>query len=301
MVPPLYGVAEGTIAPFLRTEYAVLMAIEIGHYQRLEVRRVTRAGAVLTDGELEVLLPKHAGPNALGAGDSIDVFVRTETDGTLVATTQKPHACVGEVAYLTAVDVTPHGAFVDWGLDKELFVPFAEQEAHLRKGGKYPIVVRLDDRGERIIGSTRLARWFEADIRRFVVGQAVSVLVYRFSDLGAQVVVEHRYSGLVHRSDIFGELMLGQSLTGYVRTVRGDGKLDIVLRAPGSRGRDQDVTTLLAALEAAGGQLPIHDDSSPREIERAVNMSKKAFKRAAGNLLRERRITLSKTGISLAR
>ncbi len=273
------------------------MTIQIGRYNQLRVRRLTRSGATLTDGELDVLLAKRWVPEDLDVGDSIEVFVFTDAEGVPLATTQRPRACVGECAFLTVNDVTQHGAFLDWGLDKDLFVPFAEQQGQMRRGGKYVVIVRLDDRGERIIGSARLSRNLQANANDFEVGQAVSLLVSRHTELGVQVIVDHRCLGLVYKDDIVSELVIGQSLPGFVRTVRADGKLDIALRATGSAGRDQDVQRLERALEAAGGELLLTDKSSPEEIARLTNMSKKAFKRAVGNLYRARKIELSERGI----
>ncbi len=212
------------------------MAVEIGKYNQLTVVRQTRAGAILTDGQQEVLLPNRWAPDELNSGDELELFVLTDAEGTPIATAERPLACVGEVKYLKVTDDSSHGTFVDWGLEKELLVPFAEQEAPMDLGSSYVIAVRLDKRGERIIGSTRLSRVLSNNVSGIEVGQRVKLLVQRFTDLGAQVVVDHRYWGLIHDTDIFEELAIGQELVGYVSRVTPDAHLDIILKAPGKAG-----------------------------------------------------------------
>jgi uncharacterized protein len=273
--------------------------IEIGRYNRLMATRRAPPGVYLTHEESEVLLPNRHIPESLELGTEIEVFVYTDSDDRPVATTQKPHAAVGEFAYLKVIDLSDHGAFMDWGLDKDLFVPFAEQEARMQLGEQYVVAVCLDERTQRVMGTSRLAQFFEADVSGVEVRQPVELIVYRCTELGAQVLVDQRYAGLVYQSETFAPLAVGARLTGYVQRVREDGKLDISLKPPGSAGRDGDTQALIQALEAAGGTLPLHDNSSPDEIARLLKMSKKAFKRAVGNLYRQRLVELSPAGISL--
>jgi predicted RNA-binding protein (virulence factor B family) len=274
--------------------------IEIGRYNRLMATRRAPPGVYLTHEESEVLLPNRHVPESLELGTEIEVFVYTDSDDRPVATTQKPHAAVGEFAYLKVIDLSDHGAFMDWGLDKDLFVPFAEQENRMQLGEQYVVAVCLDERTQRVMGTSRLTQFFETDVSGVEVRQPVELLVYRCTELGAQVLVDQRYAGLVYQSETFTPLAVGTRLQGYVQRVREDGKLDISLKPPGSAGRDGDTRALLQALEAAGGTLALHDNSSPDEIARVVKMSKKAFKRAVGNLYRQRLVELSPAGISLS-
>lgn len=275
------------------------MSIEIGRTHQLTVQTLTSEGALLTDGEQSVLLPRRWAADKIREGDSLEVFVLTDARGDPLATTERPFACVGEVKYLKVTEQTSHGTFVDWGLSKELLVPFAEQQAPLEPGSRHLIAVQLDKRGERIIGSTRLSRILEEDAGDVASGQEVGVIVHRFTDLGAVVVVDHRRWGVIHHSDLPTELSVGQELVGYVKRVTLDHHLDIALKPPGAAGRDRDVQAILDALQAAGGQLALHDKSSPEAIAKTLNMSKKAFKRAVGKLYKQRAVALTPAGIRL--
>ena len=272
--------------------------IEIGRYNRLTVARRAPPGAYLTLGESEVLLPNRHVPEGLELGTELEVFVYTDSDDRPIATTQKPNAVVGEFAYLKVVDVSTHGAFLDWGLDKDLFVPFAEQETRMQRGEQHVVAVCLDEHTQRVMATSRLAQFFEADTSALTPRQEVELLVYRSTELGALVVVDQCYSGLVYQNETFRKLTVGERLTGHVQRVRPDGKLDISLKPPGAKGRGGDTQALTRALEAAGGSLPLHDNSSPEEIAQALHMSKKAFKRAVGILYRQRLIEISPSGIT---
>lgn len=272
--------------------------IEIGRKNRLVAVRRAPPGVYLGQEGNEVLLPNRHVPASLEMGAELDVFVYTDSDDRPVATTQKPHAEVGEFACLEVIDIGPHGAFMDWGLDKDLFVPFAEQETRMLRGEKYVVAVCLDERTQRVMGTSRLTQFFDTDTTELEVRQVVELLVYRRTELGAQVVVNQRYPGLIYQSDTFAELTVGSRLSGFVQRVREDGKLDISLKPPGAAGRDGDTQALVQALKAAGGHLPLHDNSTPDTIAKALHMSKKAFKRAAGNLYRQRLVELSPRGIT---
>jgi uncharacterized protein len=274
------------------------MAIEMGRTNRLKAARRAPPGVYLESEGTEVLLPNRFVPEALELGSELEVFVYTDSSDRPVATTQKPHAEVGQFAFLRVIDVTRHGAFLDWGLDKDLFIPLAEQETRLARGDGAVVAVCLDQHTQRVMASSRLGQFFDSDLGELSVGVSVDLFVYRCTDLGAQVIVNDRYSGLVYQSEQFTPLLVGERSRGYVQRLRDDGKLDVSLRPPGAAGRDKDTQTLLDALEANGGFLPLHDDSPPEEIARWLNMSKKAFKRAAGNLYRQRRVQLSPQGIS---
>jgi predicted RNA-binding protein (virulence factor B family) len=274
------------------------MAIELGRTNRLTAARRAPPGVYLASEGSEVLLPNRFVPDDLALGSELDVFVYTDSSDRPVATTQKPLAEVGEFAFLRVVDVTRHGAFLDWGLDKDLFIPIAEQETRLARGDGVVVAVCLDQHTQRVMASSRLSQFFDSDLAELSAGAAVELFVYRCTELGAMVIVNQRYSGLVYQSEQFTPLLVGERARGYVQRVRDDGKLDISLRAPGAAGRDNDTQTLLRALEANGGFLPLHDGSPPEEIARLLGMSKKAFKRASGNLYRQRLVQLSPRGIS---
>jgi predicted RNA-binding protein (virulence factor B family) len=205
---------------------------------------------------------------------------------------------VGDFACLKVIDVSEHGVFLDWGLDKDLFLPLAEQENRARQGDLVVVAVCLDEHTQRVMASTRLAQFLDPDVASLAAGAPVELLVYRVTELGAMVIVDDHHAGLVYKSEMFTPLSVGERTSGFVQRVREDGKLDVSLRAPGAMGRDNDTRQLREALERSGGQLPVGDESSPEEIQRLLNMSKKAFKRAAGNLYRQRLVTLEPAQIT---
>ena len=274
------------------------MTIEMGRYNRLIAARRAPPGVYMESEGREVLLPNRHVPEGLVLGTELEVFVYTDSSDRPVATTQKPHCEVGQFAFLRVVDVSSHGAFLDWGLDKDLFVPLAEQDNRLSKGDSVVVAVCLDEHTERVMASSRLGQFFDDDASSLAAGAEVALLVYRLTELGAMVIVDELYAGLIYRSDTFTELSVGDRISGYVQRVREDGKVDVSLRPPGAAGRDNETRALLRALEAAGGHIALGDESPPEQIQKQLGMSKKAFKRAASNLYRQRLVTLSPGAIT---
>lgn len=258
--------------------------LEIGKTNSLAVAKKTSAGFVLTDGHEEVLLPTRLAPEGLEQGQDVTVFVYTDSEDRPIATTQKPLAEVGQFACLRVIDQSPHGAFLDWGLDKDLFVPFSEQHERLVIGQKYVFAVYLDNRTQRVAAASKLGSFLDYDVSELKEDQAVVAVVYAKSDRGALVIVDDRYSGMVFTSELFSPVEIGQSLTGFIAKIRDDNKLDIRLRHVGKKGKQDAGEIILSALEAAGGALPLGDKSSPEDIIRQLGISKKVFKAAIGGL-----------------
>jgi len=273
------------------------MTIRIGEYNELEVIERVDFGVYLGTGEERVLLPQKWAPDGLGVGDSISVFIYTDSEDRPIATTDAPHATIGEFAFLEVVDIAPHGAFVDWGLEKDLFIPFAQQKRPLERGQRHVVYVSLHERTGRVIGSTDIGRYFEYDLDALPIGKEVSLLVFDFNDVGAQVVVDGRYRGIVYRNETYEPLELGQKLRGWVKALREDERVDISLRRLGHGATLDAKDVILDALAAAGGTLPLHDKSSPDDIRAALKMSKKVFKKAIGGLYKARRIVITDVGI----
>ena len=274
-------------------------AIDIGRFHTLPVARIVDGGVLLSAGERELFLPSHMVPAGAEVGTTIEVFVYADKEGEPAATTKRPHALPGEFALLKCVAVTRAGAFLAWGIPKDLYVPPDEQEVPMREGRSYVVLVDLDAAGERLVGSTRLAKHFDYDVEDVEQGDEVDLLVYGHTEAGVQVVVDQRHRGLIHRAHVHRELPIGTELTGFVDGVRHDNRLDITLQRRGLDGITDAQEIILEALLAAGGSLPLHDDSSPAEIERALGISKKAFKRGVGGLYKARRIVLEDGGIRL--
>jgi uncharacterized protein len=274
--------------------------IEIGKHHRLPVVQLVAGGVLLGAGERELFLPSHLIEREVEVGDRLEVFVYTDGEGAPQATTWQPAASVGEMAYLRCVAVTRAGAYLDWGVPKDLYVPPDQQAIRMVEGRRYVVAVILDRKGERLMGSAHLAEHFDYDVDDLSPGDEVDLLVYGRTEAGVQVVVNRRHRGLVHYSNIRRKLAIGDALRGFVDHVRHDNRLDITLARPGMEGIQDAQAAILAALRAAGGSLPLHDQSSPQAIERALGMSKKAFKRGVGVLYKARKIVIEEGGIRLA-
>ncbi len=262
--------------------------IPIGSKSRLRVSSKVDHGFVLSDGESDILLPKKLAQSGTEIGQEIEVFVYTDSEDRPVATTQEPLAQVGDFACLRVVDHSPHGAFLDWGLDKDLFVPRGEQHQPMTVGNSYVVAVFLDNLTNRVAAASKLAEFFDYEIGHLKKDQEVDLLVYGYHDRGTGVIVNDRYSGLLYRDQTFAELKIGDRLKGYIDQVRRDNKLDIRLEQRSKRSGKARVEgareTILAALRSNNGELGLGDKSSPEAIHAALGISKKAFKAAVGVL-----------------
>jgi len=273
----------------------------IGRRNTLAIVRASQPGLYLDGGELgEILLPGRYIPADLAPKDKLDVFVYRDSEDRLVATTETPNAMVGEFAYLKVVNVHPQvGAFLDWGLAKDLLVPFHEQEVPLRVGDWVIVYVCVDVRTNRILASTRLNRHLNRERAAYRDGQPVNILVTGKTPLGYNAIVENEHRGLLYKSQLASALKIGAKLKGFVRTVRAGGKIDLSLDAAGYKRVAPLTNQIVEALELNGGKLAFDDNSSPVAIRQAFGVSKKAFKQALGKLYKARRIALLKPGIQL--
>lgn len=276
-------------------------AIEIGRFHKLPVAELVAGGVLLRAGDRDLFLPAHQVPSGTAIGDRIEVFLYADREGQPQATTKTPHAVLGEFACLECVSVTRSGAYLAWGIPKDLYVPPDEQDSPMREGQRYVVIVCMDRKGERLIGSTHLSKHFDYDVEDVAPNDEVDLLVYGHTDAGVQVVVDQRHRGLIHKSNVYRELPIGTELQGFVDQVRHDHRLDIALSRRGLDGITDAQAIILEALKAAGGSLPLHDGSPPAEIERALGMSKKAFKRGVGGLYKARRIVVDDQGIRLVK
>lgn len=273
--------------------------IQIGEYNNLEVAREVEFGVYLTDGTDDILLPGKYVPKNTIVGDVLDVFVYTDSEDRPIATTLKPKAAVGEFAYLDVKDVTDIGAFLDWGLEKDLFVPFKAQQVELNKGDKIVVKVVLDEVTNRVMGVSRIRSVMDEYIVDLEEGQEVDLMVYQETELGLMVVINNKYSGLVYRNEIFENISIGDERKGYVKRIREDEKVDITFRKPGYEATLGAIPFILDLLEKNDGFLPYHSKSDPEDIKKVFQMSKKVFKQAVGGLYKERKITIEDNGIRL--
>ena len=273
----------------------------IGRRNQLAIVRASQPGLYLDGGELgEILLPGRYIPDNLAPKDKLDVFVYRDSEDRLVATTEKPHAMVGEFGYMKVISVHPQaGAFLDWGLSKDLLVPFREQELLLRVGDWAVVYVALDAQTNRILASTRLNRHLNRETPAYRDGQPVNILVTAKTPLGYNAIVDNAHRGLLYHSGLAAALKTGAKMKGFVRTVGPGGKIDLSLDASGYKRVAPLTNLIVEALQAAGGKLAFDDDSSPAAIRQTFGVSKKAFKQALGKLYKSRRIVFLKPGIQL--
>lgn len=250
----------------------------------------------------DVLLPNKYVPETLAVDDFINVFVYTDSEDRIIATTLLPHIERDEFGVLKVVSVTSFGAFMDWGLEKDLLVPHREQAEPMEVGRSYPVYMYYDQTTDRLVGSTRINKFLEeGTMPDLDKGDEVSLLVYERTDLGHNAVVNNRYRGLLYASETFRQLRPGDQLVGYVKHIRDDFRLDLSLQKPGYQKVEPNAQLILDKLHEAGGFLPLSDKSDPQVIYRTLEMSKKTFKQAIGTLYRERKIVIEEKGISLVR
>ena len=273
----------------------------IGQRAPLTILREMPFGLILDGGKLgDILLPRNEVPAQWEPGTSLDVFIHTDSEDRPVATLKRPIAMPGEFARLKCLATTPVGAFLDWGLTKDLLVPFREQKTPMETGKSYIVRVLLDETTNRVIASARLARHLDLTRPAWIPGDAVKLMIYGKTDLGYKAIVEGTHSGLLFANQVFQELKPGQQLQGFISEVRPDGKIDLTLQAAAHQRVGDFQQDLLGEIIARGGTLPYGDHSSPAEIREAFGISKRTFKQAVGSLLKQRKITLSDTGIQLA-
>jgi predicted RNA-binding protein (virulence factor B family) len=273
----------------------------IGKRCTLSVTRVATPGVFLDGGARgEILLPGRYVPQGTIPGESFDVFVHRDSEDRIVATTEVPKGQVGEFVALRVVSANPAGgAFLDWGLSKDLFLPIREQSRRVSAGEVVVVYIFVDLKTDRIVATTRLNRHLNVVPPDYVEGQPVDLLVYGRTDLGYNAIIASAHVGLLYHNELPGALEIGQRLDGYVRSVRPDGKIDLSIN-PSGYGRVAPLKEqILEALAKRGGRLELSDSSSPAEIRDAFGVSKKAFKQAVGALYRERLIALEPAGIRL--
>ena len=274
----------------------ILIVIEIGKYNTLEILRHTSVGLYLGDetGE-DVLLPNKYCPEEYEIGGKITVFVYRDYEERKIATNITPGILLHEFAFLKVNDVSPVGAFLDWGLEKDLLVPFKEQRQKMEVGRWYVVYMDIDEKTYRLYASNKPDKYLSNDQLTVEQGQEVDLLVMKRTDLGFSVIVNNKHKGLVYHSDVFSALNIGEKLKGYVKEIREDNKLDITLQPIGfEAARDAHTARVMELLTANDGIIELSDKSSPEEIYAIAAMSKKAFKKSLGNLYREGRVKLEK-------
>ncbi|WP_027859057.1 CvfB family protein [Marinobacterium jannaschii] len=274
---------------------------EIGKLNRLKVIREVGFGVYLDGGELGgILLPKRFVPAGCKLGDEVEVFVYNDTEDYLVATTEKPYVMVGEFASLKVKEKTDIGAFLDWGLPKDLFLPFSEQRYQNIEAGRHCVVYVYLDNSDRLAATARIDRFVDKTVPDYESGQEVSILLTKRTDLGFKAVINNAHYGVIHNADVFGQLRVGMRKNAFIKKVREDGKVDLVLSPLGYKKKVAELPDqILADLRMNDGFSPLNDKASPDEIYRLFNCSKKAYKLALSKLYKERKILIEADGIRL--
>jgi predicted RNA-binding protein (virulence factor B family) len=277
-----------------------MSTINVGQFNLMRVDRKVDFGFYMDDGAEGILLPKRFVPSGLQVDDTISVFVYHDSDNRLIATTQEPFAVVGDIAALKVVAITNQGAFLDWGLMKDLFVPVSQQLSSMRLGGKYLVKLYLDKQTGRVAATEKIDNQISNDILTVKEGEKVKLQVYRESDIGYVVIVNQVHQGLVYKNEVFTHLHIGQMIEeGFVKKIREDNKLDIGIGKQGVEKLDDDQVKLIQLLKLHKGFLPYHDKSSPEDIYAFFGISKKAFKMNIGILYKAKKITIEDGGIRL--
>ncbi len=274
--------------------------IQIGKINTLEIDRITDHGLFLLSEEGEdVLLPNAYVNDDMRLGEEIKVFIYTDSEDRLVATTLRPKAMLDEFAYMEVVDVAPFGAFVDWGLPKDLFVPKSLQKIPLKVGMKFVFRVCLDEETGRLVGAHKFKKFIRDDVEELEVNQQVHIIIREKTPLGFKVIVNNLCEAMIFHNEIFEDIWVGQKKIAYVKKIRSDRKLDISLQPIGKPNTDTASHRVEKVLRENGGRLEFNYKSSPQEIKDRFGLSKKNYKRALTTLLDEKKITLDESGMCL--
>ena len=272
--------------------------MKLGKRQVLTVVKKVDFGVYLGSDEEKVLLPKKQVPEGVEPGDPIEVFLYKDSDDRLIATTSEPKIELGELAVLDVIDTSKFGAFLDWGLEKDLFLPFKQQTAKVEKGDQCLVSLYIDKR-QRLCATMRVYEHLSTD-STYKKDDEVSGIIYDVSDnFGAFVAVDNQFSALIPKKDAFGNLRVGQTVTARVAAVKADGKLDLSLKDKIPMQMDKDAQLILKRMEERGGVLPFTDKADPEIIKKEFNMSKNAIKRAVGRLLKEKKVEITEKTIAI--
>ncbi len=273
--------------------------MKVGEYNELEVVKELDFGIYFREGDVEILMPTKWVPQGTKIGDTLNVFVFRDSDDRLIATTVKPFATADTFAFLEAKQVNEVGAFMDWGMDKDLLVPFREQAQRMEQGKSYVVFVYLDEETDRLVGSTKLSRFIIREDVDVQEGDIVDLLIYSETDLGYNAIVNDLYTGLIYKNEIYEAIRVGDKMQGFVKRVREDEKIDLSLQKSGYELVDDVKWKILKLIKEEKGFLALNDNSTPEEIKAKLQISKKAFKKAIGALYRERLVKLTDKGVEL--
>ncbi len=273
--------------------------LKIGKYNHLVVESRSDFGLYLSSDRGRILLPNKYVSDDLNIGDFLEVFVYTDSEDRLVATTLTPFGIVGDFVFLRAKDITSFGTFMEWGLEKDLLVPKNAQQDVMSPGKKYLTKICLDQKTQRVYGTTQISVNCDQNIKALKVGQPVDLLIHSITKIGIMAVIDNRYYGMLYLNETYQDLSIGDTCTGYIMRLREDKKIDLTLKKPGYESVKESARKIVAILKKAGGFIPCYDKSSPEDIKKNFSMSKKEFKKAVGRLYKKGVLEIKKQGISL--
>ena len=274
--------------------------LNLGVYNTLKILRDREPGLFLGDEDgNEVLLPNKYVPEEFEIGDEIKVFVYLDSSERIVSTTLEPYGTLNTFAYLKCTSVSDIGAFLDWGLEKDLFVPFKEQAFKMKAGGWYLVYIYLDEETNRLVGSSKTKKYLDNSLVLLSSYDEVDLIASHPSPQGWNMIVNQKHLGLVYEDEIFQKMTVGDQMKGFVKKVRPDGKIDLTLQRHGYRSIEPNAEQILKELRASGGFIDINDKSAPEDIKEVFQLSKKSFKKAIGSLYKARKITIEKDGIRI--
>lgn len=273
--------------------------IKVGEYNILKVIREVDFGIYLDDGREGLLLPKRFVPSETKTGDELKVFVYHDGEDRLIATTQQPLGTLGEIVKLKAVSVMNQGAFLDWGLMKDLFVPKSKQLTGMRVGGEYLVKIYLDEQTGRLAATEKIEPFLDNEKLTVKEMEMVDLTIYRKTDIGYVAIINNRHTGVLHSNEIYRDISIGDKMKGFIKKIRQENKIDVVIGNPGYKRVEDELEKVIRLLQENNGYLPYNDKSDPDEIYSFFGMSKKAFKMTTGNLYKQRKISFTQTGIKL--
>jgi predicted RNA-binding protein (virulence factor B family) len=279
--------------------------ITLGKSYTLQIIKLTEFGAFIDAQNYgEILIPKKHAPKFLKKGDWLDIFLYLDSDDKPIATTQVPKVHVGEFAYLPVIDITSVGAFLDWGLDKDLLVPFSEQHRPMQKGDSYLVYVYIDKVDNRITASSKIDKFLDYEKpHTFKVQEQVNLIIANSTEIGYKAIINHSHWGMLYKNEVHRQISFGDYTQGSIKNIRPDGRIDLILRTEklGKELRDKDEQLILSYLTKNSGRSSLNDKSDPKDIAKAFSMSKGSFKKAIGRLYKQEKIIIEENGFYLSK
>jgi predicted RNA-binding protein (virulence factor B family) len=273
--------------------------VKMGEYNMLKVTKEKSMGVFLDDGDVGILLPKRFVPVGTKIGDELKVFLYHDGEDRPIATTQKPKGVLGDIVKLKAVSVTHQGAFLDWGLMKDIFIPKSKIQNFMIPNGEYLVKIVMDEKTGRLAATEKLEPFLSNENLTVKEKDIVDLIVYRRTDIGYELIINNIHKGILHNNEIYRNIEIGDRFPGFIKNILPENKIDVAAGKPGYKRVEDETEKVMRLLKENDGYLPYHDKSSPEEIYSFFGMSKKTFKMTTGNLYKQHKISFTKTGIQL--